>query len=281
MGLFQTNLKQFQQIFGGVHKPIIGMIHLAALPSSPNHLLSLDAIISQAKKELHSLQSGGVDGVLIENFNDSPFFPSSVEPITIASMSIIIKELVSQSSVPVGVNVLRNACQEALAIATATGADFIRCNFYTGAFVADQGIIEGCAPWLKRLQKRYSEYPNFKSVKIFADVNCKHATPLVSQPLEHSAFDALERGQADAIIITGKRTGMAAKVSDLKLLRSKGLQPIILGSGVNQQNIDQLLPYADGAIIGTALKEDGKVTNLVDKTRVSALMEKVIQLRKG
>lgn len=279
MAHFQPKLKQFQQIFAGIQKPVIGMLHLAALPGSPNHSLSLEEIISRAKDDLNALLAGDVDGVLIENYNDRPFFPNSVEPITISSMAVIAKELISQSSIPVGINILRNACKEALAVATVTGADFIRCNFYTGVAVADQGIIEGCAPWLKRLQKNYSNLPKFQSPKIFADVACKHATSLVPQSIEYSALDALERGQADAIIITGLRTGIAAKVSDLKLLQAKGIQPVIIGSGVSQKNIDKLLAHVDGAIIGTALKKDGIITNLVDQKRVSSLMEKVSQFR--
>ena len=94
------------------------MIHLSALPSSPKSSKSLDNLINLALKDLASLSNGGVDVVLVENFHDYPFYPSSADPLTIASMAIIVREIVNSATIPVGVNILRNACLEALAVAT-------------------------------------------------------------------------------------------------------------------------------------------------------------------
>ncbi|MBK5112787.1 MAG: BtpA/SgcQ family protein [Candidatus Heimdallarchaeota archaeon] len=271
-------LNQLEKLFG-VKKPVIGMIHLKALPGAPKSSLSVSEVLALAVDDLNSLIEGKVDGVLVENYNDYPFHPFTVEPSTIVSMSLIVKELVKSSSVPVGVNVLRNACSDALVIASFTGAEFIRCNFLTGAYVTDQGVIVGCAHILKRLQKQLSCIKTETNPLIFGDVLCKHASPISPRTLELEAIDALERGLADAVIITGNRTGLPAKLSDLKLLRKKQIQPILVGSGVTSDSIQEILPYIDGVIIGTSLKHKNKISLPVDRKKVEEFMQKVHEFR--
>jgi membrane complex biogenesis BtpA family protein len=271
-------LDQLEKLFG-VKKPIIGMIHLKALPGAPKSSLSISEVLALAVDDLNSLIEGKIDGVLVENYNDYPFHPFTVEPSTIVSMSLIVKELIKSSSVPVGVNVLRNACSDALIIASFTGAEFIRCNFLTGAYVTDQGVIVGCAHILKRLQKQLSCIKTETNPLIFGDVLCKHASPISPRTLDLEAIDALERGLADAVIITGNRTGLPAKLSDLKLLREKQIQPILVGSGVTSDSIQEILPYIDGVIIGTSLKHKNKISLPVDRKKVEEIMQKVHEFR--
>lgn len=280
MQMTETHFKlnQLEKLFG-VKKPVIGMIHLKALPGAPKSSLSVSEVLALAVDDLNSLIEGKVDGVLVENYNDYPFHPFTVEPSTIVSMSLIVKELVKSSSVPVGVNVLRNACSDALVIASFTGAEFIRCNFLTGAYVTDQGVIVGCAHILKRLQKQLSCIKTETNPLIFGDVLCKHASPISPRTLELEAIDALERGLADAVIITGNRTGLPAKLSDLKLLRKKQIQPILVGSGVTSDSIQEILPYIDGVIIGTSLKHKNKISLPVDRKKVEEFMQKVHEFR--
>lgn len=280
MQMTETHFKlnQLEKLFG-VKKPVIGMIHLKALPGAPKSSLSVSEVLALAVDDLNNLIEGKVDGVLVENYNDYPFHPFTVEPSTIVSMSLIVKELVKSSSVPVGVNVLRNACSDALVIASFTGAEFIRCNFLTGAYVTDQGVIVGCAHILKRLQKQLSCIKTETNPLIFGDVLCKHASPISPRTLELEAIDALERGLADAVIITGNRTGLPAKLSDLKLLRKKQIQPILVGSGVTSDSIQEILPYIDGVIIGTSLKHKNKISLPVDRKKVEEFMQKVHEFR--
>jgi len=274
MTVLNSKLDQLENLFG-VKKPIIGMIHLKALPGAPKNSLSVPEILTYAVDDLNSLVEGKIDGVLVENFNDFPFQPFNVEPTTIVSMSLIVKELIKSTSVPVGVNVLRNACSDALVIASLTGAEFIRCNFLIGAYVTDQGVIVGCAHILKRLQKQLSCIKTESSPLIFGDVLCKHASPISPRTLDLEALDALERGLADAVIVTGDRTGLPVKLSDLKLLREKQVQPVLIGSGVTSDNIQEILPFIDGAIIGTSLKYKNKISQPVDSKKAEALMQKV------
>ncbi|NHJ33547.1 MAG: BtpA/SgcQ family protein [Asgard group archaeon] len=272
-----ANLKldQLEKLFG-VKKPIIGMIHLKALPGAPKNSLSIPEILTHAVKDLNNLVDGNIDGVLVENYNDYPFQPFPVEPSTLVSMSLIVKELIKSSSVPVGVNVLRNACSDALVIASLTGAEFIRCNFLTGAYVTDQGVIVGCAHILKRLQKQLSCIKTETNPLIFGDVLCKHASAISPRSIDLEAIDALERGLADAVIITGDRTGLPAKLSDLKLLREKQIQPVFVGSGVTIDNIEEILPFVDGIIVGTSIKQKKKISQPIDVEKVNNLM-KIVQ----
>lgn len=276
--VLNSKLDQLEKLFG-VNKPIIGMIHLKALPGAPRNSLSIPEILTSAINDLNSLVEGKIDGVLVENYNDFPFQPFTADTSTVVSMSLIIKELVKSSSVPVGVNVLRNACSDALVIASLTGAEYIRCNFLTGAYVIDQGVVVGCAHILKRVQKQLSCFKTESTPLIFGDVLCKHASPISPRTIDLEALDALERGLADAVIVTGDRTGLSVKLSDLKLLREKQIQPILIGSGVTLDNIQEILPLIDGIIIGTSLKHKNKISQPVDSKKVEALMQKVHAFR--
>ncbi len=273
-----SKLYQLEKLFG-VKKPIIGMIHLKALPGSPNSSLSVPEVLAHAIADLNSLLEGTIDGVLVENYHDYPFQPFAVDNFTLVSMSLIVKEIVKSSTVPVGVNVLRNACSDALVIASLTGAKFIRCNFLTGAYVTDQGVIVGCAHILKRLQKQLSCIKTESTPLIFGDVLCKHASAIAPRSVDLEAIDALERGLADAVIITGDRTGLSAKISDLQLLYDKQIKPILVGSGVTTETVADLLPLVDGIILGTSLKHKNIISQPIDKKKVQEFMHKVQEIR--
>lgn len=251
------------------------MLHLPALPGSPKNILSIEEIIDFTLVDFSTLIEGKIDGILIENFHDFPFFPSIVESITIASMSIIVNEIVKRSPVPVGVNILRNACSEALIIASLTNAQFIRCNVWISSYVTDQGIIHGCSHKVKRLQRILSATTKGSSPLVFADVHCKHASSLSNRSLDLEVQDAFERGLADAVIITGEKTGVPAKIEDLKLLKEKNFAPILVGSGVTLQNIESFHPFIDGAIVGTSLKKNGEISAPIELKRVKELVAKM------
>lgn len=255
------------------------MVHLPALPGSPNHTLSMDDILSHALADVQSLIDGGVNAILVENFHDYPFLKEEITLPTLISFTLLVQKIVLQSPIPVGINILRNACKQALTVASFTGAEFIRCNFYTGTYVTDQGIFEGCAASLKRYQKQLLNNNPISHPKIFADVHCKHAAPLSSRSLELEVQEAFERGLADCIIITGERTGLPTKIKDLQILQSKGFTPILIGSGLSSENVDQLLPYAHGGIVGSSFKKDSNLSNPIDSIKVKRFMSKVKTVR--
>jgi len=169
--------------------------------------------------------------------------------------------------VPVGVNVLRNDARAALGLCASTGASFVRVNVHTGVAVTDQGIVQGRAAETLRERARLCA-----GVVILADVHVKHATPLSREPIGAAAMDAVERGLADGLIVSGRATGSAPDASLVSEVRaSVGRSPIFLGSGVGVENARALLEHADGAIVGTALKRGGSVYAPVDRERVLRL----------
>jgi membrane complex biogenesis BtpA family protein len=239
-------------------RAVFGMVHLDALPGSP-HAKPIDVVIEGAIRDAKAIADGGCDGFAIENYGDKPFTRGRVEAETVAAMTRVILEVTREVRLPFGVNVLRNDALSALGIAAATGAAFVRANILTGAMVTDQGIIEGDA--FAVLRKRTGLTPD---VLIFADYLVKHATPLG----ESSVTDLRDRGLADAIIITGAATGAAADPSRLRDVRETlSDAPLLLGSGLTAENAAQFRD-ADGAIVGTSLKTEGRV----DPKRVDAVV---------
>jgi len=254
----------------GLHKPVIGMLHVPALPGSPNNTLSLDDIIQWVIHDATALVSGGVDALIIENFGDVPFYRDRVPAHTatfLTRLGCAVKN--DFGSVPLGINVLRNDAVTALAVAAAVPAQFIRVNIHTGARLTDQGIIQGDAAETLRYRKTLGA-----DVKIFADVNVKHSAPLAARPLADDVADTIERGLADAIIVTGSATGKKTPLDDLKSAKTAaGSTPVIAGSGVDIQTIADVLKIADGVIVGTALKKDRRTTNGVDPDTVRKLID--------
>jgi membrane complex biogenesis BtpA family protein len=257
-------------------KPVIGCIHLKALPGAPHYAGKMGPIYEQALAECAVYQEQGVDGLIIENFGDTPFFPDNVPPETIAAMTAIAREIVRQSKIPVGINVLRNDAKAALAIATVIEAQFIRVNVHMHAVVSDQGIITGKAFETLRLKKLLQS-----SVQIWADVKVKHATSLSEISLAQECEELIERGLVDALIVSGAGTGKSTDLKDLQTAKAASRLPIIVGSGMQPDNIADIYPLADGFIIGTYFKKEGISTHPLDVKRIATLMETIAQYRRS
>lgn len=259
-----------------VGKPVIGMVHLLPLPGSPRYGGDVGPVVERAVRDALALERGGADGVLVENFGDLPYPKSRVGPETVSAMAVAVREVVRAISIPVGVNVLRNDAVAALAVAHATGGKFVRVNVLTDTVVTDQGVIEPVAGELLRCRRALGA----GDVRIFADVHTKHGALLVPRPIEESAADAVERGLADAIVVTGPRTGLEPPLEDLVRVKRAVAKPVLVGSGLNPGNAERLLSHADGAIVGTYFKRGGVVANEVDERRVGALVEILERIRK-
>ena len=249
-------------------KTLIGVVHLSALPGSPRWRGNWKTVIQRAVGDARAYEQGGAHAVFIENFGDVPFTKSAVGPETVAAMAAVGCAVRDAVKIPIGFNVLRNDARAALALCAACGGTFVRINVHSGAMLTDQGLIEGNA--FDTLRYRQSIAPK---VQIFADVHVKHAVPLGDWTLEDSAQDTLERGLADALIISGTGTGMAADLRDVQRAREACPSArILLGSGVTRENAREFLPFADGFIVGSSLKTGGKLSNPVDPRRVAALV---------
>lgn len=247
--------------------PVIGCIHLQGLPGAPKYGGNIDTVYSCAMTDATSLATAGVDGLIVENFNDSPFYKDQVPPETVAAMAIITQKIKAECGLPTGVNVLRNDARSAIAIAAAAHADFVRINIHMHAMVTDQGIIEGKSYDTLRVRSRLAPH-----VLIFADINVKHATPLAPPNLEQWVEDLTQRGMADAIIVSGSGTGKSTSMTELTEIRKHARTPVLIGSGIDEQNILHYTKLADGAIVGSSLKADGMVANPVDLDRARSLM---------
>ncbi len=239
------------------------MIHLPALPGSAGHTLSLAEIIDRAIAESMALQDVGFDAVVVENFGDAPFYATTVEPHTIAAMAQCVRAIVGACRVPVCVNVLRNDAIAALAVAATAGARAIRVNVHMGVYATDQGMIEGRAAETLQYRQRLGA-----DVAIWADVHVKHAQPISQPDIALAAEEVVDRGRADAVIVSGSTTGRSADLDDIR--RVKGAVPqcsVFVGSGVTAQNVREYLELCDGVIVGSDLKQDGKASNPLDADR--------------
>lgn len=249
---------------------IVGVIHLPALPGSVRGgpCSAIDGILDGARRDAVAYAAGGAEAVIVENFGDTPFMKEKVAPVTVAAMTRVVDAVGGASGLPVGVNVLRNDVLSAVSIAAMAGGTIVRANVYVGAAVTDQGLIEGRAAEVQRLIASLAA-----PISIWADVDVKHAAPLAPRPIGEVAEDAVLRGLAQAVIVTGKATGSSASQADLAQVRASLPQtPIYAGSGVTTESISSVMAIADGVIVGTGAKYDGIVTNAVDVARVRALV---------
>jgi uncharacterized protein len=250
-------------------KELIGVVHLKPLPGAPRFGGSLAAIIKSAVKDAIAYEAGGADAVFIENFGDVPFTKGAVAPATVAAMAVCGRAVGDVVGIPIGFNVLRNDPQSALGLCVACAGGFIRVNVHSGAMLTDQGMIEGDAFSTLRTRAALGS-----KVGIYADVHVKHATIIGDQLIEDAAKDTLDRGLADALIVSGSGTGSAAAVSDVQRVRQVcPVARILLGSGVNEKNVAQFSEFADGFIVGSSLKRGGRLDAPVDPRRVERLIK--------
>ena len=249
-------------------KPLIGCIHLLSLPGSPEYSGEMKNILKQALIETEIFKSHKVDGLIIENFRDMPFYPDQVPVETVAAMTVVTNEIKKVFKGPIGVNVLRNDAKAAMAISSACKVQFIRVNVHIGTAVTDQGIIEGRAYETLRLRKSLNS-----DVLIFADVAVKHASPLGNRSIMDETKDLTERGLADAIIVTGSHTGGEASPKEINIIKQNTALPVIIGSGITPDNLNKYFSLVDGFIVGSFFKSDGIAKNLVEKSRVKRFME--------
>lgn len=250
---------------------LVGMLHAPPLPGAPRYGVSWQQVVDTVLRDAKTLVAGGFGALLLENFGDTPFFPKRV-PATTATHLTALAAVVKREfpKVELGINCLRNDGQTALAVALASGASFIRVNVLCGAYVTDQGLIEGIAHDLLRDR---AALDHDHQVKILADVAVKHAAPLAARPLDEEVHDLIERGGADAVIVTGAATGKAAELERVAKVKHAAIKtPVYIGSGAAAENVAQWLHVVHGVIVGTSLKEHGRVERPLCPDRVKAFV---------
>ncbi len=234
---------------------LVGMIHTGPLPGAPGARLSVDALARQAATEALLYAEAGFDAVLVENMHDLPYPRREATPLAIAAMTRIVTAVRQATpGLPCGVQILAGANQAALAVAHACGAHFIRCEGYVFGHLADEGWMDADAAPLARLRHQLGA----ESIGLWADIRKKHASHALTADL--SAADwakAAEDNLADAIVVTGRHTGMEADLDWLAEARAACQLPVVIGSGITAANIHSYLPLAEAFIVGTSVKQDG------------------------
>ncbi|MGB7860938.1 MAG: BtpA/SgcQ family protein [Acidimicrobiia bacterium] len=243
---------------------LVGMVHLLPLPGSPGYGGAIGEITRTAVEDATALADCGFPALMIENFGDVPFFADAAPAETVAAMAVVVDAVRRATDLTIGVNVLRNDLLSALGIAAATDAAFVRVNVLTGIMYTDQGPIIGRAA--EALRSRARLCPD---VEIWADVLVKHATPPPGMDIGQAAADTVERGLADAIIVSGSGTGIEPGLDRLTAVKTNIPKEtrLVIGSGANTSNLSQLTEVADTVIVGTALKIDSQAANRVDPIR--------------
>lgn len=248
----------------------IGMIHLRALPGTPDNTLDMPDILDAALRDADALAKGGCDALLVENMADLPYLNGHVGPEIVSAMAIAVDRVVRSFDLPVGVQVLAGANKEAMGVATCAGAQFIRAEAFAYAHIADEGMMNASAAEVLRMRKHINSH-----VKVWADVQKKHSCHAITSDAK---LTDLAHGfafcGADALIVTGVSTGCEAHIEDVAAVRPANL-PVIIGSGITAANAEKFGAAADGLIVGTSIKVDGNWRNPVDIARVRAIAERL------
>jgi membrane complex biogenesis BtpA family protein len=280
-----------------VCKPLIGVIHLPPLPGSPGYRRArfpdvggstwgFEDVVEYAVSQARVYESAGFDGVIVENYGDKPYsLRASVGQV--AAMVRIVSSVVKSTSIPVGVNMLRNSGYEAFYVAYVSGARFIRVNSLCEMRISQEGILRPEARRLSRALEELLAYDDLYSgrLAVMADIGVKHSSPLVqSQSLQDMIRDCIERSGIPvySLIVTGARTGEEPgydRVEEaLPVARDLGVQ-LYIGSGVTHTNITKYWSIADGFIVGTSVKIGGRTENPVSEEKATALAKLARHLR--
>ncbi|PIW37209.1 MAG: photosystem I assembly BtpA [Candidatus Kerfeldbacteria bacterium CG15_BIG_FIL_POST_REV_8_21_14_020_45_12] len=262
-------MKIIADIFGTA-KPVIGMVHLQPSVGYPGHP-GMDNYIAHAVKTAKSLVKGGVHGILVENEFDRPH-SITVSPEVEACILEVTKAISSAVSVPVGVDVLLNDWRASLNIAKTAGCAFVRIDVFVDHVTCKWGEIE---PEADKIIE-YREQIGAENIALFTDIQVKHKRMLNPEKLLTQSADEARAAGADAVIVTGAWTGEETPIENVKLVQ-KHLPgfPVMIGAGITLDNIHEQFSVADGAIVGTSLKnDDGEV----DREKVSALLEAISDL---
>lgn len=252
---------------------LLAMIHVGALPGAPRSTKGVGELARQAVSEAAVLVDGGVDAIILENMHDLPYLNRCVGPEIVAAMTAICSAVRTAVSVPLGLQILAGANREAVAVAHATGFQFVRCEGFVFSHVADEGIMPDAdaGPLL-----RYRKMIGADKIAVLADVKKKHSSHAITSDIDlaETAKAAVFCG-ADGIVVTGTATGEPTQPQDVAAVAKAVDHAVFVGSGVTPQHVSLLSPYADALIVGSYLKRDGHWENEPDPERVSAMAKAI------
>lgn len=262
------NHKLISAMFG-VPRALIGVVHLQALPGTPAGKHDVATIARIAVEEAQIYRDAGFHGILIENTHDRPYLKGNVGPEIVAAIAVAGAEIRKAVELPLGVQVLAGANESALAVAHACGASFIRVEGYVFAHVADEGLIESSAGSLLR----YRRAMGADHIRIFADIKKKHSAHTITADVNIvETAKAAEFFSVDGVIVSGLATGEPADAAEVAAVTKAVRVPTLVGSGISADNIGAFAD-ADGLIVGSSIKQDGRWSSPIDEQRARALVQ--------
>jgi len=256
------------------NKLLWGMVHVGPLPGTPKQSHTFQQTVEKAVGEAKLLESLGFGGVLFENMHDVPYLNRKVGPEITAAMAVIGWEIRKATSLPLGLQILAGANHEALSVARAIGADWIRVEGFVFSHIGDEGSFEACAGELLRLRKALGA----NHIKIMADIKKKHSSHAITSDIDLvTTAEAAEFFGADGVILTGPSTGKSASVEELESLKNAVRIPVFVGSGITASNLSQY-SLADGFIVGSSLKVHGKWQNAISPDAAGQIVKSFQEL---
>jgi len=259
-------LSVFRERFGAP-RAMVGMLHLGALPGTPSASHSVEALIQATLAEARIYRDAGFTALAIENMHDRPYLKGGVGPEITAAMTAIARDVKRETGLVLGIQVLAGANREALAVAHASGADFVRVEGFVYAHVADEGVIESCAGELLRYRRAIGA----ERVLVFADIKKKHSAHAITADVSIvETSKAAEFFLADGVIVTGASTGEPASPDEVREVVGAAHVPVLVGSGITPENLARF-SSAHGFIVGSSVKQGGVWCNPLDREAVRAL----------
>jgi uncharacterized protein len=259
----------------GVHKPVIAMCHLEALPGDPAYdpQKGMEWIVERARSDMLALEKGGIDAIMFSNERSLPYL-TKVESITTSCMARVIGEISHELSIPFGVNVLWDA-KASIDLAVATGARFVR-EIFSGVYASDFGLWNtNCGEVIRHQHNIHGE-----NVRLFFNILPEASVYLAERDIVNIARSTVFNTRPDALCVSGLTAGVTTDQQVLKMVKDAVLDtPVFANTGVRLENLEGILAIADGAITGTTFKRNGYIWNEVDTPRVSDFMAKVREIR--
>ena len=257
------------EILNKTRKTLIGMVHTLALPGTPQYKGSINKIIDKACEEAEVYEKFGLSSIILENMHDVPYMNRKVGPEITTAMTAISVSVRRVFSGNIGIQILAGANKEAIAVANAAGLQFIRAEGFVYSHVADEGLMNACAGELLRYRKNIGA----ESVKILTDIKKKHSSHSITNDVSLAeTAKAAEFFLTDGLIVTGASTGLPADIEEVKTLYNCTELPVLIGSGINDENIGSYYEYADGFIVGSFFKDNHYWSNDLNKDNIEKIL---------
>lgn len=257
-------------------KPIIGKIQLLALPGAPGWEGQWDILTTRAEQEATALATGGVDGLIIENSHDTPYVQGRIDTAGAIAIAMLTRKLKQFTGLPIGISVLQNDPETALAIAINTQADFIRLSVLTGALITESGVINNRFNELLHYKNRLkTELP-----PLIVDVSLRHLGPAQNlgklQALTQTAQTLANQPEKLALIVSDQDID-ASEVAALQ--QQCEFSPVLVENQTKPQSVDQYFEQADGLILEAGIRRNSSmqpgIPPTIDMTRVEELINRL------